>query len=187
MDNKEFIRQKGNYEDLLCYKKAVCVYDVTYYFAHKYFQKGDRTIDQMVQAARSGKQNIVEGCAASTTSAESEIKLLNVAKASLQELLEDYKDYLRVRGLQQWREGCEKYEQARRACATHNEPEYYSNAIKERSDETIANIAIILIKQTDYLLKHYFDRIKQDFLENGGIREEMTRGRLLWRRENGGK
>ncbi len=187
MESKGFIRQKGNYKDLLCYKKAVCVYDVTYYFAHKYLQKGDRTIDQMVQAARSGKQNIVEGCAASTTSAESEIKLLNVAKASLQELLEDYKDYLRVRGLQQWSDDCEKHEQARRACAAHNEPGYYSEAIKERSDETIANIAIILIKQTDYLLKHYFDRIKQDFLENGGIREEMTRGRLQWRKENGNK
>ena len=185
MDNSGFIRQKGNYEDLLCYKKSVCVYDVTYYFAHKYLQKGDRTIDQMVQAARSGKQNIVEGCSASTTSAESEMKLLNVAKASLQELLEDYKDYLRVRGLQQWSEDCEKHIQARRACAVHNDPGYYSDAIKERSDETVANIAIILIKQTDYLLKHYFDRVKQDFLENGGIREEMTRGRLQWRRENG--
>ena len=184
MRNKEFIRQKGNYEDLLCYKKSVCVYDVTYYFAHKYLLKGDRTIDQMVQAARSGKQNIVEGCSASTTSAESEIKLLNVAKASLQELLEDYKDYLRVRSLQLWSEDSEKHEQARRACAAHNEPEYYSDAIKDRSDETIANIAIILIKQTDYLLKHYFDRIKQDFLENGGIREEMTRGRLQWIKDN---
>lgn len=87
MGNNEFIRQKGNYENLLCYKKAACVFDVTYYFAHKYLQRGDRTIDQMVQAARSGKQNIVEGCAASTTSAETEIKLLNIAKASFHELL----------------------------------------------------------------------------------------------------
>lgn len=184
MNSNDFIRQKGNYEDLLCYKKSVCVYDVTFYFAHKYLQKGDRTIDQMIQAARSGKQNIVEGCSASTTSAETEIKLLNVAKASLQELLEDYKDYLRVRGMQLWSENSEKHEQARRVCAVHNEPEYYTEAIKERSDETIANIAIILIRQTDYLLKHYFDRIKQDFLENGGIREEMTRGRLQWRNQN---
>ena len=184
MNSNDFIRQKGNYEDLLCYKKSVCVYDVTFYFAHKYLQKGDRTIDQMIQAARSGKQNIVEGCSASTTSVETEIKLLNVAKASLQELLEDYKDYLRVRGMQLWSENSEKHEQARRVCAAHNEAEYYTEAIKERSDETIANIAIILIRQTDYLLKHYFDRIKQDFLENGGIREEMTRGRLQWRNQN---
>ncbi len=83
MNSTNFIRQKGNYKELLCYQKALCIYDTTYYFAHKYLQKGDRTIDQMVQAARSGKQNIVEGCSAATTSAESEIKLLNVAKASL--------------------------------------------------------------------------------------------------------
>ncbi|MBQ8629711.1 MAG: four helix bundle suffix domain-containing protein [Bacteroidaceae bacterium] len=184
MQSSDFIRQKGNYEELLCYKKSMCVYDVTYYFAHKYLRRGDRTIDQMIQAARSGKQNIVEGCSASTTSSEMEIKLLNVAKASLQELLEDYKDYLRVRDLQLWKESSEKHQQARRACAAHNEPEYYQNAIKERSDETIANIAIILIRQTDYLLKRYFDRIKQDFLENGGIKEEMTRGRLQWRKEH---
>lgn len=184
MQSHDFIRQKGNYEELLCYKKSMCVYDVTYYFAHKYLSKGDRTIDQMIQAARSGKQNIVEGCSASTTSAEMEIKLLNVAKASLQELLEDYKDYLRVRGLQLWDESSEKHEQARRACAVHNEADYYRNAIKERNDETIANITIILIRQTDYLLKRYFDRIKQDFLENGGIKEEMTRGRLQWRKEH---
>ena len=184
MKIQEFIRQKGNYEDLICYKKSVCIYDITYYFAHKYLQKGDRTIDQMIQAARSGKQNIVEGCAASTTSAESEIKLLNVAKASLHELLEDYKDYLRVRGLLLWDESNEKHKQARRVCAQHNETEFYNKAIKERSDETIANIAIILIRQTDYLLKKYFDFIKQDFLEHGGIREEMTRGRKQWRNEH---
>ncbi len=184
MQSQDFIRQKGNYEELICYKKSVCVYDVTYYFAHKYLHKGDRTIDQMIQAARSGKQNIVEGCSASTTSAETEIKLLNVAKASLQELLEDYKDYLRVRGLQLWEESSKKHEQARKVCATHNDSDYYRNAIEERSDETIANIAIILIRQTDYLLKRYFDRIKQDFLENGGIKEEMTRERLKWRSEH---
>ena len=184
MKSQEFIRQKGNYEDLICYKKSVCIYDITYYFAHKYLQKGDRTIDQMIQAARSGKQNIVEGCAASTTSAESEIKLLNVAKASLHELLEDYKDYLRVRGLLLWDESNEKHKQARRVCAQHNETEFYNKAIKERSDETIANIAIILIRQTDYLLKKYFDFIKQDFLEHGGLREEKTRGRKQWRNEH---
>ena len=184
MQSSNFIRQKGNYEELICYKKSMCIYDVTYYFAHKYLSKGDRTIDQMIQAARSGKQNIVEGCSASTTSSEMEIKLLNVAKASLQELLEDYKDYLRVRGLQLWSESSEKHEQARRACASHNDSEYYQRAIKERSDETIANIAIILIRQTDYLLKRYFDSVKQNFLENGGVKEEMTRARIQWRKDH---
>ena len=184
MNRETLIKSQGDYHNLICYRKAELIYDITHHFAYSAFSRGDRTIDQMIQAARSGKQNIVEGCSASTTSAEMEIKLLNVAKASLQELLEDYKDYLRVRNLQLWDESSEKHEQARRACAAHNDSEYYQNAIKERSDETIANIAIILIRQTDYLLKRYFDRIKQDFLENGGIKEEMTRGRLQWRKEH---
>ena len=82
----QFLKQKGNYRDLIAYQKAVCIYDITYYFAHTYLEKGDRTIDQMVQAARSGKQNIAEGSSASTTSSETELKLMNVARASLQEL-----------------------------------------------------------------------------------------------------
>ena len=87
-----FLPQKGNYRNLIAYQKAECIYDITYYFAHHFLNRGDRTIDQMIQAARSGKQNIAEGCAASTTSAETEIKLINVARASLQELLIDYED-----------------------------------------------------------------------------------------------
>ena len=85
-----FLPQKGNYRKLIAFQKAQCIYDITYYFAHKYLVKGDRTIDQMVQAARSGRQNIAEGSAAAATSAETEIKLINVARASLQELLLDY-------------------------------------------------------------------------------------------------
>ena len=96
------MQNKGIYRSLIAYQKAECIYDITYYFAHKYLQKGDRTIDQMVQAAHSGKQNIVEGCAASTTSSETELKLINVARASLKELLVDYEDYLRVNGLELW-------------------------------------------------------------------------------------
>lgn len=90
-----FLKQKGNYRSLVAYQKSECIYDITYYFAHKFLEKGDRTIDQMIQAARSGKQNIAEGSAASTTSSETEIKLINVARASLQELLIDYEDYFK--------------------------------------------------------------------------------------------
>ena len=86
-DNRPFMPQRGNYRNLLVYQKAECIYDITFYFAHKYLEKGDRTIDQMVQAARSCKQNIAEGSAASTTSKETELKLTNVGRASLQELL----------------------------------------------------------------------------------------------------
>lgn len=179
----DFLPQKGNYRGLLVYQKAECIYDLTFYFASTYLSKGDRTVDQMIQAARSGKQNIAEGAAASTTSRETEIKLTNVAKASLQELLVDYEDYLRVRGLCQWKKGEPKWEQTRLICSKHNEPEFYTQAAAERSDETIANIAIILINQTDYLLYKLIERMKADFLEKGGIREEMTRARLEYRRK----
>ena len=179
--NNEFLPQRGNYKGLVAYKKAECIYDLTFYFANTYLSKGDRTVDQMVQAARSGKQNIAEGSAASATSKETEIKLTNVAKASLQELLVDYEDYLRVRGLQQWTEGDPRWEQTRKICSTHNEPAYYIQAAEQRSDETIANIAIILIHQADYLLFRLIERLKSDFLANGGIKEEMTRARQAHR------
>lgn len=138
----------------------------------------------MVQAARSGKQNIAEGCAASTTSSETEIKLLNVAKASLQELLIDYQDYLRVRDLAIWDVNDVKTIQTRRVCARHNDSAYYRNAIKERSDETIANIAITLIHQADIFLRKYINRVKDDFVKQGGIREHMSKARIDYRKSH---
>jgi four helix bundle protein len=102
MTRQPLLSTSGNYRKLFSYQKAEAVYDITYYFCHKYLSKGGRTIDRMVQAARSGKQNIAEGCAASATSKETEIKLINVAKASLQEVLIDYEDYLRTREFVQW-------------------------------------------------------------------------------------
>lgn len=117
MDKKNtFLPQKGNYKQLIVYRKAECIYDITFHFAHRFLEHSDRTIDQMIQAARSGKQNIAEGSAASTTSSEMELKLINVAKASLQELLVDYEDYLRVRGLEQWSEDDERYQRTRKVC-----------------------------------------------------------------------
>lgn len=108
--DSSFMPFRGNYCNLIVYQKAECIYDITYCFVHRFLEKGDRTIDQRVQAARSGKQNIVEGSAASTTSRETELKLVNVAKASLQELLIDYEDYLRVRGLSQWQPSDPRYQ-----------------------------------------------------------------------------
>src|ERR687885_236897 len=97
-----FIPPHGNYRELLSYQKAEVVYDLTYHFCRRFLSRGDRTIDQMVQAARSGKQNIAEGCQAAGTSKEMEIKLIGVARASLEELLADYRDFLRVRDLPLW-------------------------------------------------------------------------------------
>ena len=176
-----FLQNKGNYKSLIAYQKAECIYDITYYFAHKYLQKGDRTIDQMVQAARSGKQNIVEGCAASTTSSETELKLINVARASLQELLMDYEDYLRVNELEIWTFDSPKAVQTRKVCSVHNDSAYYREAIKERSAETIANIAITLIHQEDVFLRKILEVLQKNFVENGGVREQMTRARLEYR------
>lgn len=175
---KTFLPQKGNYRDLIVFQKTECIYDITYYFAHKYLRINDRTIDQMIQAARSGRQNIAEGCEAGTTSSESEIKLLNVAKASLQELLLDYEDYLRVRELHQWELHSEKAEQTRRVCASHNDSAFYREAIKSRSDETICNIAITLIHQADMMLRKYIEKLQTDFVEHGGIKEQMYKARV---------
>lgn len=181
-----FLSQRGNYKELIAFRKSECIFDITFYFANKYLVKGDRTIDQMIQAARSGKQNIAEGSAAATTSREMEIKLYNVARASLQELLVDYEDYLRVRGLSQWNINDEKSRQTRRVCGWHNDSEFYREAIKLRSDETIANIAITLIQQADVLMRGLIERAQIDFLKEGGIREQMTRTRLEYRKRNQG-
>ena len=176
-----FLPQKGRYRDLIAFQKTECIYDITFYFAHHFLERGDRTIDQMIQAARSGKQNIAEGTAAATTSRETEIKLLNVARASLQELLIDYEDYLRVRDLEQWSLGSEKASQARRVCWKHNDSAFYREAIKVRTPETIANIAITLIHQADSLLRKLIEAAKAAFLREGGIREEMSRARRATR------
>jgi four helix bundle suffix protein len=176
-----FLPHGGSYKNLIAYKKAECVYDVTFYFAHHFLEKGDRTIDQMVQAARSGKQNIAEGAAAGNTSKETEIKLTNVAKASLQELLVDYEDFLRVRGLKQWQPDDARLAQTKRACAAHNDSEYYRKAMPERSAETIANIAITLIHQTDWLLNKLIEKLEIQFVENGGVKEQMTKARKEYR------
>ena len=179
--NKSFLSPRGNYRQLIVYQKAECIYDITFHFAHRFLEKGDRTIDQMVQAARSGKQNIAEGCAASTTSRETEIKLVNVAKASLQELLIDYEDFLRVRNLSQWSSNDQRYQQTRTVTAKHNDSAYYREAISKRSAETVANIAITLIHQTDTMLGRLIETLKKQFIQQGGIREEMTRARLSYR------
>ncbi len=181
MSNKDFLPLRGNYRNLIAFQKSECIYDITVLFTRKYLYKGDRTIDQMVQAARSGKQNIAEGCAASTTSRETEIKLLNVAKASLQELLLDYEDYLRLNNLSQWTVGNPRLEKLRTLCTNNNDSAYYRDIFDKCDSEMVCNLAITLIHQTDVFLRKLIDRAKDDFLKSGGIREQMTRGRIDYR------
>ncbi len=179
-----FLPPKGNYRALVLYQKAECLYDITYYFAHNYLGKGDRTIDQMIQAARSGKQNIAEGSAAAATSSETELKLMNVARASFQELLTDYEDYLRVRDLEQWTADDPRSIKTRQVSIKHNDSGFYRDAIKKRNDETIANIAITLLHQEDYMLRRLIERLQIDFLKNGGIKEQMYQARINYRNKN---
>jgi len=184
LEPKPFLPKKGNYRGLLVYQKAECLYDITFYFAHHYFvERKDRTIDQVVQAARSGKQNIAEGCAAAATSAETEIKLLGVARASMQETLLDYEDYLRTRHLEQWAVDDPRTKQIQEYSKTHNRPKDYTTDIEKRSPEALCNIAITLIHQFDNMMGRLLDRLQKDFVEQGGIHEQMTAARLGYRSE----
>ncbi len=178
---------QGNYKDLLSYQKAEVIYDITHRFCNRFLTKPDRTIDQMIQAARSGKQNIVEGSAASRTSTEMELKLTGVARASLEELLNDYQDYLRVRDLTLWPKDSKEALFVRRLSANRSNGSYetyelYREFVETRPAETVANIAICLIHQANYLLDRQLQRLEADFLANGGIRERMTKARLNHRR-----
>ena len=169
------------YRKLKVYRKTEVIYDLTYYFCKKYLKLGDRTIDQMVQAARSGKQNIVEGNEVAETSAETMLKLLGVARGSLQELLIDYEDYLRVRNLRLWAEDSKEVDAMRKLGLEHEDSTFFIDLAQTRSDEVVANMVIVLIYQADALLNGYINRKYNDFLREGGFREKLTRERIACR------
>jgi len=176
-----FLPQHGHYRNLRVYQVSEMIYDITFYFCQKYLQKGDRTVDQMVQAARSGKQNIAEGNQAAATSSETEIKLTNVAKASLEELLDDYEDYLRVRGLQQWAQLHPRYEAMREYARSNQIKKDYASQIQKMNDEEIANLCITLIHQAMYMLHKLLETMQDRFVTEGGIKERMLHARLNYR------
>ncbi len=174
-----FIPPHGGYEDLLSYQKALIVFDGTRVFCQRFVEKRDRTYDQMVQAARSGKQNILEASQASATSKEIEIKLTNVARASLEELLEDYKDFLRGKSLSPWDKNSRQALFVRRLGAKKDSSYVsYKSYFETRAPEIVANILICVIHQANYLLDKQLQHLEQAFLQEGGLRERMTRARL---------
>ncbi len=180
-DPNRFLPVHRDYRFLLSYRKAEIIYDITHRFCGKFLEKGDRTIDQMIQAARSGKQNIAEGSKAGLTSREMEIKLTNVARASLEELLIDYQDFLRVRDLPVWDKDSKESLYVRELGARTRKGESYETYrvfVETRPAATIANIAINLIRQANALLDGQVRRLEKDFLEHGGLREAMTRARI---------
>jgi len=182
--DRPILRPRGDPKTLLTFQKAEVIYDITFRFAHRYLSRGDRTIDQMIQSARSGKKNILEGSRAAVISKETEIKLTGVGRASLAELLDDYEDFLRVREKAQWDpESKEALYVRRLGRKTPQTYELYREFIETRPPEVVANIAICLIHQTDYLLDRQLQRLEKDFLAEGGLRERMTQARLAQRKQ----
>ncbi|MBR4262971.1 MAG: four helix bundle suffix domain-containing protein [Paludibacteraceae bacterium] len=184
MPSNTFLPQNGSYRALRVYQVTEVIYDITYYFVHQFLEVGDRTIDQMVQAARSGKQNIAEGNQAATTSTETEIKLTNVAKASLEELLIDYEDYLRVRGLPHWEKTHPRYDKMRQYAQSKELADNYKTLLPQLTAEEIANLCITLIHQAIYMLYRLLAHQQERFVKQGGIREQMLNARLAYRNKN---
>lgn len=183
---ERFIPKHGGYRNLITYQKAEIIYEGTYYFTNRFFKKYDRTIDQRVQAARSGKQNIVEASMASGTSKETEIKLTNVARASLEELKIDYEDFLRRNKYEIWNIEHPYTKRFREINRTPDATyETFKKAIEHEKPEICANSMICLINIVSYLLSQQIKSLETAFLNEGGLRERMTRARIEVRRQKG--
>ena len=176
-----FLKKQDRWESLYFYQKTDVLYQLTFAFAQRFLQRGDRTVDQMVQAARSGKQNIVEGMADGVTSSEMELKLLNVARASIKELREDYTDYLASRQLPLWSDRHPRYDAMLAFCREHNRVDDYQPFFQQWSDEEMANTAHTLCHMVDRMMTTYIAQLEERFVTQGGIRERMTAARLGYR------
>ena len=182
-----FIPKHGGYRNLVVYRVAEIIYDFTFRFCNKYVKNQGRTYDQMVQAAHSGMQNIAEGSVDSGVSKASELKLTGIAKGSLQELKEDYLSYLRQRGLEQWENNSLYAQELIRArfSSAQEVIRWVGKHRNFRSDHFGANTAVILINVALGLLAKLIQAQEKDFMQNGGIRERMTRARLEQRKHRG--
>ena len=179
---KGFIPPHGGYVGLVAYQKALVVFQGTCRFCERFLEKRDRIVDQMVQAARSGRENIVEASKMSGTSKETELKLINVSRSSLEELLEDCSDFLRKRKVSRWLRNSPEALFVRRLARKVDVPyETYETYVETRRPEVVANILICVIHQTNYLLDQLIRKLEKDFLVEGGLRERMTRARLAHR------
>ena len=174
----------GGYKKLIVYRKSDVVYEGTVLFCRRFLPAhGDRTVDQMTQAARSCKQNIAEGSSASGTSKETEIKLTNVARATLDELMEDYLDYLKSHELQEWPRDDKRAVYARNFAKEHNDWVDWKEILESRPAETVANLMLTICNQTSYMLGRMIERQEADFKKLGGVRERMHAARTAARGE----
>ena len=172
------------WKELYFYRKSDALYQITVEFCKRFLPAhGDRTVDQMVQAARSGKQNIVEGSEDGQTSSEMEIKLMNVARGSLQELRADYQDYLNTHHLSSWPKDSQRQQRLRDFCHSHNDFSDYAPLLAKMNDEEMANLALTLCHQTDKMMCAYIEKLEKQFVTEGGIKERMHAARTGYRQE----
>lgn len=169
------LRPSGGYRDLRSFQVTTIVYDATVSFCERFLSKRSRTVDQMVQAARSGRQNIAEGSRAAATSSQTELRLVNTARASLDELLLDYEDFLRQRGLPQWEKGGPEAQGVRdvgrQTDQSSRTDQAYSRWLHHTDPGVAANAIICLIHQANYLLDKQIARLERDFVQEGGYSE----------------
>lgn len=171
------------WKNLFFYRKSDAIFQLTVEFCRRFLPPhGDRTVDQMVQAARSGKQNIIEGSEDGMTSSEMEIKLLNVARGSLQELREDYVDFLNTRHLCLWSSTEPRQERLKEFCHSHNDFEDYAPLVERMNAEEFANLLLTLCHQTDKMMCAYVEKLEQRFVTEGGIKERMYAARTGYRK-----
>ena len=178
------LRSGTDWKTLRFYQKADALYQMTFVFCKCFLPTyGDRTVDQMIQAARSGKQNIVEGKEDGMTSTEMELKLLNVARSSLQELRQDYEDYLHTRGLRLWESSHLRYNALLTFCRVHNSYADYAPFVNRWTAEEFCNTALSLCHITDRMMCRYLDFLQKRFVTEGGIKERMYAARTGYRKE----
>lgn len=176
------LRKASNWKELYFYQKANTLYQLTFAFCERFLPKyGDRTVDQMVQAARSGKQNIIEGSEDGKTSTEMELKLLNVARSSIGELCEDYQDHIVKHHLPFWDNSHPRYGTMLTFTQQHNALEDYEPYFAKWSEEEMANIGLTLCHQVDAMMNGYLRSLEKQFVTEGGIKERMYAARTGYR------
>ena len=180
----QILKRQIPWRDSYFYQKSEVLYHLTFTFCKRFLPTyGDRTVDQMIQAARSGKQNIIEGMEDGVASSEMQIKLLNVARASLQELREDYKDYIKSRNLQIWTKEHKRYKNMQTFCRNNNKIEQYQPYFEIWNNEEMSNIALTLAYMVDTMLNHYLITLEKEFVSKGGIKERMYKARTNYRQD----
>lgn len=178
------LNKQENWENLYFYRKSDVIYQLSFTFCDRFIHLyKDRTRDQVIQAARSCKQNIVEGLADGVTSTEMQLKLLNVARASLKELKEDFSDYLKSRHLTTYTAGHPHYDAMLNYCRSHNDLPEYEPLFMQWTDEEMCNYGLTLCHMIDKMMLTYLKKLDEDFVKNGGIKERMHRARTGYRQQ----